>query len=127
MWTGGRLYNIYVRDIDSGSVVNTIETDDWRVRALLPVGSSVWAGTDSGVIIVINTHTKRIDKELRRHVGGVTVLTSDPSGCGAIVFSGGGDFTMCSWSIDGTLLHVFSGHSSTIRCIFGAVASRAVA
>ncbi|CCF57311.1 hypothetical protein KAFR_0C03190 [Kazachstania africana CBS 2517] len=75
----------------------------------------VITGADDKMIRIYDSNTKNFLLELSGHEGGVWALKYDMDG---IVVSGSTDRCVRVWDIKrGCCLHVFKGHSSTVRCL----------
>jgi F-box/WD-40 domain protein 7 len=79
----------------------------------------VWAGCQSGKILVHDNKTYQCIKELRRHAG--TVLCLTPTRVG--VFSGSADFTVLQWHLTGVFKKLFAGHVNRVKAVLHTMAA----
>eukprot|EP01065_Artemidia_motanka_P022567 TRINITY_DN26764_c0_g1_i2.p1 TRINITY_DN26764_c0_g1~~TRINITY_DN26764_c0_g1_i2.p1 ORF type:complete len:679 (+),score=141.29 TRINITY_DN26764_c0_g1_i2:52-2037(+) len=86
----------------------------WCIRLVGPSqGGSVWVGMSTGTIAVYDPETRVLQRQLRRHAGGVRTIV-DAEGH---VWTGGADFVIFEWDRDCSFVRQYSGHRGGVRCL----------
>lgn len=87
---------------------------------------TVWAGTESGSVLLYDAATRGVVREItRQHAGAVQAIAvqrapSASGGGGAysgLVVSGGSDRRLCVWDAKGSLKKAYQGHAGAVRCV----------
>lgn len=122
IWAAERDGSLVVRDSTSGKTIERLVSGhDWeRILCIEPVGSGpggmVWCGTEAGPILVFDRNRK-LQLQARQHSGGVHCICAAPKAGGrGFVVSGGSDWRLNMWHLDGTLMKTLSGHTGGVRC-----------
>jgi len=80
---------------------------------------TVWAGTDSGTVLLYDGGSRLLLKEVARpHAGAVQCIAVQRAMAGRsarLVVTGGSDRRLCVWEQE-TLTRAFQGHTGAVRC-----------
>ncbi len=119
VWAAERDGSIVVRCANSGKLIERIQPHGWEmIWSITPIGPNhVWCGTQAGPILVFDKSTRKIRQELQKHAGGVHCLAQAPAGASrGFVCSGGADWKLVMWSLEGKFIKSFAGHTGGVRC-----------
>lgn len=120
VWTAERDGCLVVRCAATSKVLERVVPHGWEaILCMTAVGTKVWCGTESGPILLFDKASRRLTSEARHHSGCVHVVAcSAPSAGGkGFVVSGGADWRVVMWSMEGTLIKVFPGHTGCVRTL----------
>ena len=119
-WAAERGGYIVVRCAQSGKFIDRILPHGWeQIWSITPVGPShVWCGTESGPILVFDKGSRKLVRELHKHAGGVHCIAQAPASASrGFVCSGGADWKLIMWSLDGKFIRSLAGHTGGVRCV----------
>lgn len=120
VWAAERDGCIVVRCATSGKTIERIQPHGWEmIWSIAAVGAShVWCGTHSGPILVFDKQSRKYTSEMQKHKGGVNSIAQSPAGVSrSFVCTGGADFRMQMWTLEGKHVKTYSGHTGGVRCV----------